>query len=40
MGVFHKVSAKCLPLYLNEFKFLFNNRDEFNMMDRVLNLCQ
>jgi transposase-like protein len=35
-GVFHKVSAKYLPLYLNEFEFRFNNRDEFNMMDTVL----
>lgn len=39
MGVFHKVSAKYLPLYLNEFEFRFNNRDEFNMMDSVLKLC-
>ena len=39
VGVFHKVSAKYLPLYLNEFEFRFNNRDEFNMMDRVLSTC-
>ena len=39
VGVFHKVSAKYLPLYLNEFSFRFNNRDDFNMMDRVLGLC-
>jgi transposase-like protein len=39
VGVFHKVSAKYLPLYLNEFSFRFNNRDEFNMMDRVLEMC-
>ena len=38
-GVFHKVSAKYLPLYLNEFSFRFNNRDQFNMMDRVLGEC-
>lgn len=36
MGVFHKVSAKHLPLYLNEFEFRFKNRDELNMIDRVL----
>ena len=35
-GTFHKVSAKYLPLYLNEFVYRFNNRDQFNMMDRVL----
>ena len=38
-GVFHKVSAKYLPLYLNEFSFRFNNRDQFDMMDRVLEEC-
>ena len=36
MGVFHNVSAKYLPLYLNEFEFRYNNRDAFDMMDRVL----
>ena len=34
--MFHKVSAKYLPLYLDEFSFRLNNRDDFNMMDRVL----
>ena len=38
-GVFHKVSAKYLPLYLNEFAFRFNNREHFNMMNRVLSEC-
>jgi len=36
VGVFHKVSAKYLPLYLNEFEFRFNHRDTYNMLDRVL----
>ncbi len=36
MGVFHRVSEKYLPLYLNEFAFRFNNRDAFAMMDRIL----
>lgn len=36
VGVFHKVSAKYLPLYLDEFSFRFNNWDEFNMLDKVL----
>ncbi|HYA15353.1 MAG TPA: IS1595 family transposase [Syntrophales bacterium] len=38
-GVFHKVSAKYLPLYLNEFAFRLNNRDNFDMMDKVLSEC-
>ena len=36
VGVYHKVSAKYLPLYLNEFSYRFNGRGEFNLMDRVL----
>lgn len=36
VGVYHKVSAKYLPLYLNEFSYRFNNREHFNLMDRVL----
>jgi transposase-like protein len=36
VGVSHKVSAKYLPLYLNEFAYRFNGRSEFNLMDRVL----
>ena len=39
MGVFHKVSEKYLPLYLDEFSFRFNNRDAYAMMDRVLATC-
>lgn len=35
-GTFHKVSAKYLPLYLNEFAYRFNNREHFSLMDRVL----
>lgn len=36
MGQFHKVSAKYLPLYLDEFAFRFNNRETYNLMDKVL----
>ena len=39
MGIFHKVSEKYLPLYLDEFAFRFNNRDEFDLMDKVLEAC-
>jgi len=33
---FHKVIAKYPPRYLDEFSFRFNNRDQYNLMDRVL----
>lgn len=36
MGTYHKISAKYLPLYLNEFSFRFNYRDDFAILDRVL----
>jgi transposase-like protein len=39
MGIFHKVSAKYLPLYLDEFSFRFNNREDINLLDRVLTTC-
>lgn len=39
MGIFHRVSDKYLPLYLDEFSFRFNNRDAYAMMDRVLTTC-
>ena len=39
MGVYHKVSAKYLPLYLDECAFRFDNREAINMMDRVLTTC-
>jgi transposase-like protein len=38
-GVYHKVSAKYLPLYLNEFAYRFNNRNEICLLDRVLSEC-
>ncbi|MCI0724284.1 MAG: IS1595 family transposase [Acidobacteria bacterium] len=39
VGSYHKVSAKYLQLYLHEFSFRFNNRDQFNLLDRVLGTC-
>jgi transposase-like protein len=36
VGVYHKVSAKYLDLYLDEFSFRFSNAKEYNLMDKVL----
>lgn len=39
VGSFHRVSKDYLPLYLNEFTFLHNNRENPNAFDRVLESC-
>ena len=41
MGSYHKVSWDHLPLYLNEFSYRHNNRDELidDVFDRVLGSC-
>ena len=39
IGNYHKVSAKYLPLYLNEFSFRFNNRKNPDIFDRVIAGC-
>jgi len=36
IGAYHKVSADYLPMYLAELAFRFNNREEENMFDLVL----
>jgi hypothetical protein len=39
IGNYHKVSAKYLPLYLNEFKFRFNNRKNPDIFDSIIAGC-
>lgn len=39
MGSFHQVSAKYLPLYLNEFSFRHNNRHNADIFTAVLAGC-
>ncbi len=39
IGNYHKVSAKYLPLYLNEFTFRFNNRKNPNIFDDIIAGC-
>jgi transposase-like protein/predicted RNA-binding Zn-ribbon protein involved in translation (DUF1610 family) len=39
MGTFHNVSAKYLPLYLNEFQFRYNNRKEQDIFGKAIAGC-
>jgi hypothetical protein len=39
MGQFHHVSKKYLPLYLNEFSFRHNNRDNPDMFGALITTC-
>jgi transposase-like protein len=39
IGVYHRVSAKYLQAYLNEFVFRFNNRHNEDIFDLVLTGC-
>ena len=39
IGTFHKVSAKYLPLYVNEFEFRYNNRKNENIFATAIKAC-
>lgn len=39
VGTYHKVSASYLPLYLNEFSFRHNNRDNPDMFGALVTTC-
>ncbi len=39
IGNFHHVSKKYLPLYLNEFTFRFNNRNNPDIFDAIIAGC-
>jgi ISXO2-like transposase domain/Transposase zinc-ribbon domain len=39
IGNFHHVSKEYLPLYLNEFTFRFNNRNESDIFDKIIAGC-
>ena len=39
VGTFHKVSAKYLPLYVNEFEFRYNNRKNADIFGAAIRAC-
>ncbi len=39
IGTYHHVSKKYLPLYLNEFTFRFNNRNEADIFGKAIGGC-
>lgn len=39
VGAFHKVSAKYLPLYANEFEFRYNNRMNPDIFGAAIRAC-
>jgi hypothetical protein len=39
MGTFHKVSAKYMPLYIAEFQFRYNNRDNEDIFGEAIRGC-
>jgi hypothetical protein len=39
VGTFHKVSAKYLPLYVAEFEFRYNNRNNNDIFGAAIGSC-
>src|SRR5262249_61350126 len=39
MGTFHKVSRKYLPLYVAEFQFRYNNRENADIFGTAIGGC-
>lgn len=39
VGTLHKVSAKYLPLYVAEFQFRYNNRENADIFGAAIRAC-
>jgi ISXO2 transposase-like protein len=39
VGSFHKVSAKYMPLYVAEFQFRYNNRENADIFGAAISVC-
>ena len=39
VGTYHKVSAKYLPLYVAEFEFRYNNRENDDIFGAAIGAC-
>jgi transposase-like protein len=39
VGTFHKVSHQHLPLYVNEFEFRYNNRNNPDIFRAAIRAC-
>ena len=39
VGTFHKVSAKYMPLYVAEFQFRYNNRENMDIFGAAIARC-
>jgi hypothetical protein len=39
MGTFHKMSAKYMPLYVAEFQFRYNNRENRDIFGTAIGGC-
>jgi len=39
VGTFHKMSRKYMPLYVAEFQFRYNNRENANIFGTAIDGC-
>jgi transposase-like protein len=39
ISTFHNVSRKCLPLYVAEFEWRYNNRNEADIFGEAIGRC-